>query len=85
MNQTKTGTLGTAIREARERLGLSQRALAERAGVSLSLIPKLERDEVRAPHRSTLRSLGDALGLEFSFELVGRAVAEPLVGDGRRA
>ena len=83
MNQTTT--LGATVKTARERRGWSQRDLSRAAGISISLVAKLERDEVRAPHQSTLRSLGDALGLEFRLELVGREAAVPLVGDGRRA
>jgi transcriptional regulator with XRE-family HTH domain len=44
--------------------GLSQEALAERAGLSVRGISDLERGERRAPHPATLARLADALRLD---------------------
>jgi len=51
------------IRELRLRKLLSQRELAERAGVSETTIVKLELGATR-PHPSTLRKIAAALGIE---------------------
>ena len=54
--------LGALLRSYREDRGLSQEALAERAGAGLSVntIGNIERSRVR-PHRYTIEALCDAL------------------------
>jgi transcriptional regulator with XRE-family HTH domain len=59
---------GDLLREARRRAGLSQAALARRAGKPTSVIGRWERNEVK-PSLETLRELVDACGLELSFRL----------------
>lgn len=54
----------TLIRRARAAAGLTQEALAERAGVSGRTISDLERGAVRAPRRDTLELLANALDLD---------------------
>jgi predicted ATPase/transcriptional regulator with XRE-family HTH domain/Tfp pilus assembly protein PilF len=51
------------LRRYRVAAGLSQEALAERAGLSARAISDLERGIRRAPYRDTVRLLADALGL----------------------
>lgn len=60
------------IRGLRQRKLLSQRELAERAGVSETTIVKLELGATR-PHPSTLRKIADALGI--SAEEMAETVA----------
>src|SRR5579859_3789505 len=65
---TKTGSgdspaFGDLLRQYRRRRGLTQEALAERAGVSVPTITALERGVSRTPRRDTLRLLADALQL----------------------
>ena len=55
-------TVGDLIRRYREIAGLSQEALAERAGVSPRGLLYLERGR-RRPYPDTLRRLADALSL----------------------
>ena len=50
------------LTEARERRGLTQAALAERAGVNKSTVLRVERGDVMPSH-STVVSLEKALGL----------------------
>jgi predicted ATPase/transcriptional regulator with XRE-family HTH domain len=48
----------------RTRAGLSQEALAERAGLGVATLKALERDQRQRPHLNTLVLLADALGLD---------------------
>ncbi|TCC29165.1 ATP-binding protein [Kribbella sindirgiensis] len=54
---------GGLLRRHRREAGLSQEALAERAGLSVDAIAALERGRRRAPRAQTLRLLADALRL----------------------
>jgi transcriptional regulator with XRE-family HTH domain len=65
---------GDLLREARCRAGLSQAALARRAGKPTSVIGRWERGEVR-PSFETLQDLIRACGLDLHFRL------EPYDGD----
>ncbi|HWW89402.1 MAG TPA: helix-turn-helix transcriptional regulator [Solirubrobacteraceae bacterium] len=54
---------GSVIRQHRERLGLSQRSLARRAGLTQAAISRIERG-VTAPNWETVRALLLAMGYE---------------------
>src|SRR5690348_11418176 len=54
---------GALLRRRREELGLSQRALAARAGTSPGTVGRLEQGRARAPHLATIRRLAAALGV----------------------
>lgn len=55
--------LGERLAQLRRRRGMTQEALAERSGVSVSVIRKLERGERDSAGLSTLRKLASALGV----------------------
>ncbi len=55
--------LGAQLRRFRLRAGLSQEALAEKAGVSVNTIGALEEGQRRRPYPNTLRALADSLDL----------------------
>ncbi|MBV8268974.1 MAG: cupin domain-containing protein [Planctomycetaceae bacterium] len=57
--------LGNKVREARSRLGLSQRQLAERAGLSPGMLCLIERGEAN-PSVQSLLGLAEALGLSLA-------------------
>ena len=57
---------GEKIRAVRERRGLTLREVAERAGVSESLVSQIERNRV-SPAIDTLLSLADALDIDFEY------------------
>jgi transcriptional regulator with XRE-family HTH domain len=59
------------LREARARAGLSQRALAGRAGTSQSVIARIEKGQV-SPSTDTLVKLLAAAGFEAWTELLPR-------------
>lgn len=54
---------GELVRGKRQRLGLSQRELADRAGLSLRAIRNIELGHVQRPHGASLRRLTRAIGL----------------------
>jgi predicted ATPase/transcriptional regulator with XRE-family HTH domain len=62
-NAGELSSVGSRLRVLRTRAGLSQAALAERAGVDLTTVKAIERDRRRRPHPHTLARLIEALGL----------------------
>jgi DNA-binding NarL/FixJ family response regulator/DNA-binding XRE family transcriptional regulator len=56
-------TFGQRLRQLRVRAGLSQAALAERAGLAAAAVAALERGVRRSPYPQTLGALADALRL----------------------
>jgi transcriptional regulator with XRE-family HTH domain len=57
------GDLGTNLREARERLGLTQEQVAERCGVHATEVSRIEAGK-RDPKVSTLRRLAAAVDVQ---------------------
>ena len=70
-NPIDPAAIGARVRERRERLGLSQRALARRVGVSVAFVSCVERGE-RLPSLETLARLADCLGLSLDELALGR-------------
>ena len=60
------GSVGNKLRMVREERGLSQRELAQLAGISTNAISLIERDE-NSPSVSTLQSLATALNVKMSY------------------
>jgi transcriptional regulator with XRE-family HTH domain len=58
----RVGNLGKNLREARERLGLTQEEVAERSGVQAGEVSRIERGK-RDPQVSTLEKLAAAVEL----------------------
>lgn len=63
MNAGEHLVFGDLLRQHRNAAGLTQEDLAKRAGLSVDTISLLERGEHRRPHKYTVQSLADALGL----------------------
>jgi predicted ATPase/DNA-binding CsgD family transcriptional regulator/DNA-binding XRE family transcriptional regulator len=57
------GAVAATLRRLRLRAGLSQQALAEKAGVGVATIGAIEEGQRRRPYPHTLRALADALDL----------------------
>ncbi|MGC5344786.1 BTAD domain-containing putative transcriptional regulator [Streptomyces sp. DT171] len=57
-------SFGERLRSFRGRAGLTQRELAERAGVSVRVLRDIEHGRVRRPQTRTVRRLADVLGLD---------------------
>ena len=55
--------IGDKLRERRKRALLTQQELAERSGVAITTIIRVERNQVE-PHARTIRKLADALGID---------------------
>jgi transcriptional regulator with XRE-family HTH domain len=55
---------GDSLRKVRDKRLLSQRELAEKAGLSPTTILKLESGRVDEPHPRTIRKLADALEVD---------------------
>ena len=72
---TTSQTFGTLLRRYRVEVGLTQEALAERAGISVRGISDLERELNRHPRRDTLSLILDALALPAHDEAILRAAA----------
>lgn len=66
---------GSILREARRRAGLSQRALAERAGTAQSVVARIELGRV-SPSLETMGRLLDAAGFSLRTDLEPKAVAD---------
>ena len=58
--------LGSRLRSLRKERNLTQRELAERAGISVNAISLIERDEI-SPSVATLQSLATALKVKMSY------------------
>ncbi len=63
MGAGEHSVFGDLLRRHRDAAGLTQEGLAKRAGLSPDTISLLERGEHRRPHRHTVQSLAEALGL----------------------
>ena len=55
--------IGTQVKKAREQTLLTQEELAERAGIALSTLNRIEKDRVE-PHFRTIRKIAKALGVD---------------------
>ena len=72
-----TPRFGSQLRQLRLMAGLTQEALAERAGVSAKAVRGLERDPRRAPRLDTVALLADALALDPAARARFLAAARP--------
>jgi transcriptional regulator with XRE-family HTH domain len=76
------GDIGERLREERKRIGISQRELARRLGVSASLISQIESGQSK-PSVSTLYAI--VTELDVSLDHVFRVHGEPASGDSGAA
>lgn len=63
MSDASPQTATSAVQQAREAARMSREGLADRAGVSLKTIERIELGQV-TPRRSTMSCIAQALGLE---------------------
>lgn len=71
--------LGRQLKTVRQLRGLSLKAVAEPAEISVAYLQKLEGGEVRQPSPNVLFRLGEVLDVSYStlMELVGYVVPDP--------
>lgn len=60
--------IGTQVKKVRERALLTQKELADRAGIGTATLNRIEKDRVE-PHFTTIRKLAKALDVD-PFELL---------------
>src|SRR5438045_4192695 len=77
MAATGTGSFGALLRRLRLGAGLTQEALAERAGISARAVGELERQHDRLPRLDSATMLADALGLDAAGRARFLAAARP--------
>lgn len=75
--------IGKRIRNRRNELGLSLRALSEQVDLTASFISQLERDQVD-PSIKSLRRIADALRVPLFYFLAEDAETDPVVRKGSR-
>jgi transcriptional regulator with XRE-family HTH domain len=68
---------GETIRSVRERRSMTLREVAEKAGVSESLVSQIERNRV-SPAIDTLLALADALEMDFEYLFAGLKRERPI-------
>lgn len=69
-------TLGRRIADCRDRLGLKQKELAEKAGLSVTFLSEVENDR-RVPGTKALLGLANALGSSLDYLVKGIVEAPP--------
>ena len=79
----KSPYFGDLLRDARARAGLSQRALAQRARTSQSIVGRIEAGLV-SPSFESMAKLLAAAGFELHGELTPIAPADPLIAAYKR-
>ena len=62
----KDKTLASVVKEAREKLGISQRELSRRTGIDNNTVAKIEKGERKKPNILSLRKLSVVLNLDYS-------------------
>jgi predicted ATPase/transcriptional regulator with XRE-family HTH domain len=84
MPHPDAGTFAALLKQQRLAAGLTQEALAERAGLSAKAVSDLERDPGRSPRLATVTLLADALGAgpEERAELLAAARPAGPAGPG---
>ena len=71
-------SLGERIRKAREQLGWSGNALAERSGIAQPSLNRIERDISEAPNVFVVAKIAKALGVTVD-DLLGEIEIEPRI------
>ncbi len=70
MNSDVPATLGRRVADCRERLGWTQKTLAEKAKLSITFVSEIENDR-RAPGTEALLSVAEALGASLDYLVKG--------------
>ena len=68
--------LGKRLQKARQKAGLTQQQLCQRANLSFSTLTKIERGAIKSPSIFTIQAIAGAVGTSLD-ELVGNSPARP--------
>ena len=74
--------IGEAIKKMRASVGLSQKELAERAGISATAVCNIEKGH-SFPSKETIKAICDAIGIPVSY-LLFSSITEEDVPEGKR-
>lgn len=66
-------TLGKQLQRARQKAGLTQQSMCQKAGLSYSTLAKIERGAIKAPSIFTIKQIADVLDMSLD-QLVGTAL-----------
>jgi transcriptional regulator with XRE-family HTH domain len=72
--------IGEQLRELRQVKGLTLREVADKAGISVSYLSQLERNQSRLPI-GVLKRISDALGVHMNWFFQGQAQGDPAESD----
>jgi len=72
--------IGEQLRELRQVKGLTLREVADKAGISVSYLSQLERNQSRLPI-GVLKKISDALGVHMNWFFQGQAQGDPAESD----
>lgn len=70
-------SLGRRVADCRDRLGWTQKTLAEKAGLSVTFVSEIENDR-RAPGTEALLSIANALGASLDYIVKGVSDTPPM-------
>jgi FMN phosphatase YigB (HAD superfamily) len=77
--------LGQTLQEARQKAGLTQQDLCQKANLSYSTLAKIERGAIKSPSIFTIQSIADALGLSLDVLLGHTPPAGSGAGTGKHS
>ena len=76
--------LGKRLQAARQKAGLTQQDLCQKANLSYSTLAKIERGAIKSPSIFTIQNIADALGLSLDALLGHTTVTPALPVSGKR-
>lgn len=77
MDDKEAQRLGTQLKQARAKLGLSAREVADRSGMADSNVLRLEQGAIANPRPETLKSLADTLDLDLADLYAAAGYVQP--------
>lgn len=76
MAMNEATTLGRQLQAARQKAGLTQQALCQKAGLSYSTLTKIERGAIATPSVFTVHSITNVLGISLDDLLSGHKIGK---------
>ncbi len=76
--------LGKSLQRARQKTGITQQELCQRAGLSYSTLAKIERGAIKSPSIFTIQRISQALGVDLN-QLIGAPSVQPPISTKQRS